>query len=88
MKADSKSVLRKLNIAKGQLDGITRMVEEDRYCMDISTQLLASIALLKSIHTEVIEAHIRSCIRDCLVSGDEEGIDEKMDEMSRMLKKL
>ena len=46
MKADKKTVLRQLKTAKGQLEGIIRMVEEDRYCMDITNQILASKAIL------------------------------------------
>ena len=46
MKADKSSVMRKLNIARGQMDGIIRMIEDDRYCVDISNQLLATEALL------------------------------------------
>ena len=46
MRADSKTVLRQLKTAKGQLEGIIKMVEEDRYCIDISNQVLATRALL------------------------------------------
>ena len=48
MKAKKGNVTHKLKIAKGQLDGILQMIEEDRYCVDISNQLLATQALLKS----------------------------------------
>ncbi len=46
MKADKSSVMRELKIARGQMDGIIRMIEDDRYCVDISNQLLATEALL------------------------------------------
>ncbi|MFR5150425.1 MAG: metal-sensing transcriptional repressor [Ruminococcus sp.] len=52
---------------EGQLDGILRMIEEDRYCVDISNQLLATQALLKRVNQEILRAHIRSCVRrDCI----------------------
>ena len=44
MKADKKSVAHKIKIARGQLDGVLKMIEEDQYCVDISTQLLAAQA--------------------------------------------
>ena len=66
MRADHESVLRKLKIARGQLDGIIRMVEEDRYCVEISNQLLAAQSLLKNLNQEVVRAHIEGCVRDAL----------------------
>ena len=52
MRADHDRVLRKLKIARGQLDGLIRMVEEDRYCVEISNQLLATQALLQTDHVD------------------------------------
>ena len=52
MKADKKEVSRLLKTARGQMDGILKMVEEDRYCVDISNQLLATIAILKKANKE------------------------------------
>ena len=49
MQADQKTVLRLLKTARGQLDGILKMVEEDRYCMDISQQVLAADAMLQKL---------------------------------------
>ena len=68
MKADKDSTLRKLKIARGQLDGIMRMIEEDRYCVDISTQLMSTLSLLKNVNREILQAHIRSCVREALES--------------------
>ena len=64
MKADSVSVTRKVKIARGQLDGILKMIDEDRYCIDIATQLMAATSVLKKATKEVLEAHIRSCVKD------------------------
>ena len=52
MMADHKSVTRMLKTARGQIDGILRMVDEDRYCVDISTQLMATQALLARINAD------------------------------------
>ena len=60
MKADKTHITRSIKIARGQLDGILRMIEEDRYCVDISNQLLATQALLKRVNQEILRAHIRA----------------------------
>ena len=66
MKADKAHITRSIKIARGQLDGILRMIEEDRYCVDISNQLLATQALLKRVNQEILRAHIRGCVREGL----------------------
>ena len=59
MRADRDSVRRKLKIARGQLDGILQMIDDDRYCVDISNQLLATQSLLKSANQQIMRAHRR-----------------------------
>ena len=85
MRADHNSVLRKLKIARGQLDGLIRMVEEDRYCVDISNQLLATQALLKSLNQEVVRAHIEGCVRDALQTDH---VDPKLEEALTLLSRM
>ena len=53
MKADNKSTIRKLKTVGGQIDGLIKMVEDDRYCIDISNQLMASISILKNINKTI-----------------------------------
>ena len=57
MKADKEKVSRSIKIARGQLDGVLKMIEEDRYCVDISNQLLATAAILKKANQEIMHAH-------------------------------
>ncbi len=85
MKADSSSVAHKLKVARGQLDGILRMIDEDRYCVDIANQLLATQSLLKSASQEILQAHIRSCVRDALET-DEPNL--KIEEALSLLEKM
>ncbi len=85
MKADKSSVTRKLKIVKGQIDGLLKMVEDDRYCIDISNQLLASQSLLRSINREIIEAHLRSCVREALDSDDK---NSKLEEIISLIDKM
>lgn len=59
MKAKKGDITHKLKIARGQIDGILQMIEEDRYCVDISNQLQSTQALLRSANQEILQAHIR-----------------------------
>ena len=85
MKADKTHITRSINIARGQLDGILRMIEEDRYCVDISNQLLATQALLKRVNQEILRAHIRGCVRDGLHTDEP---NPKLEEALQLLEKL
>lgn len=88
MKADKKSVTHKIKIARGQLDAVLKMIEEDQYCVDISTQLLAAQALLKSANQQVIEGHIRCCVNEAIESGSEAERTEKIDEALKLMEKM
>lgn len=55
MRADKKQITRLLNTAKGQIIGIIKMIDDDKYCIDISNQLLAVEAIIKKANQEVIE---------------------------------
>lgn len=85
MKADREESTKKIKIAKGQLEGILRMIDEDRYCIDISTQLMSTIALLKNVNKMILKAHVRSCVREAL-STDEDN--PKVEEALRVLEKM
>lgn len=85
MKADHAQVTRLLKTARGQLDGILKMVEEDRYCVDVSNQLMATQSILKKANRMVLRAHMDCCVREAAVSGDP---GEKLAELSALLDKL
>lgn len=85
MKADHKSVIRKIKIARGQLDGILAMIEEDRYCIDISNQIMSAEALLKSANQEILKAHIRHCVSDALQS---DAPHPELEEVFQVLEKM
>lgn len=70
MMADKKQITRLLKTARGQIDGILKMVEEDRYCIDISHQIMASEAILKRANKEVLKAHMTHCVHDAVNSED------------------
>lgn len=76
----------KLKTARGQIDGILKMIEEDRYCIDISTQILSVLGLLKKSNTDILGGHLRSCVKDAILEGDEAG-EEKISEIMNVLDK-
>ena len=88
MKADRTKTLRLLKTARGQLDGIIKMVEDDRYCIDISNQLMATQSLIGRINTDVLTAHIEGCVRQALASGTEREKSDKLAEIESRLAKL
>ena len=73
---DSKNIKKYLSIAKGQLDGIIKMIDEDRYCLDVSDQLMATRALLKKTNNLILKNHIDCCVKNAIINGDEEKVDE------------
>lgn len=81
---DKVLIMNLLKTARGQMDGIIRMLEEDRYCVDLSKQILAVSALLKKANLKIIEQHIKHCVKDAFEKG--EG-DEKTDEIIHLLDK-
>ncbi|WP_077532598.1 metal-sensing transcriptional repressor [Massiliimalia massiliensis] len=85
MKADPQVILRLLKTARGQIDGIIRMVEDDRYCIDISNQLLATESILRKTNREVIHAHMEHCVKEAMETGDSE---EKLKEVLSLIDKL
>lgn len=85
MQADAKKIMRLLKTARGQVDGIIKMVEEDRYCVDISQQLMASQSVLRRANQEVLSAHLKSCVKN---AKTEEEMDAKVDELVNMLDKI
>ncbi len=88
MMADKNTVNRLLKTAAGQLAGILKMVEEDRYCIDISNQLLATESILRKANSEVLKAHMSHCVKQSFESGSPEQAEEKLDEVLKLLDKL
>ncbi|NCC84184.1 MAG: metal-sensitive transcriptional regulator [Clostridia bacterium] len=88
MKAPLDPTLRRLRIARGQLEGIIKMVEDDRYCIDISTQLIAVTNALKNVNRDVLSAHLQHCVAESVESQDPADVEQKMDEIIKVIHKL
>lgn len=85
MQADKQKVTRLLKTARGQMDGILKMVEEERYCIDISQQLMATEAILNKVNKEILTAHLKNCVSH---AESQEEKEEKIDELVSMLGKI
>ena len=84
---DKPKLLGRLNRIEGQVRGLARMVEADRYCIDIVTQIAAVRAALRRVEEEVLRDHITHCVEHAIVSGNaaeqRRKIAELMDVLSR-----
>ena len=87
MHADKNKTIRKLKTVGGQIDGLIKMIEDDRYCIDISNQIMASISILKNINSDVLSSHLEHCVYKALDKNNEDGI-EKIEEIEKIIKKL
>jgi DNA-binding FrmR family transcriptional regulator len=80
--ADQKDALvKRLHRIEGQVRGIERMVVDDRYCIDILTQLAAVSTALDSLAVTVLDSHVQHCVADAVASGDERAARAKTDEL-------
>ena len=88
MKQTSKtSTLKRLGRIEGQVRGLARMVEDDRYCIDIVTQISAVRAALRRVEEEILREHVAHCVEHAIRSGDKadqrQKVAELMDVMGR-----
>ena len=82
MQADTKAAtLKRLARVEGQVRGLARMVEEDRYCIDIITQISAVRAALRRIEGEVLKDHVAHCVEHAISSGDRNEQRRKVSEL-------
>ena len=78
---DKKAVVKRLHRIEGQVRGIERMVEDDRYCIDILTQIAAVNTALESLAFKILDEHVRHCVAGALTSGDEADAHTKTEEL-------
>jgi DNA-binding FrmR family transcriptional regulator len=78
----SQKALTLLKTARGQADAAIRMIEENRYCIEISKQILAGAALLRKANLVVLRQHIHTCVKEAI--GTDKGA-EKVDEITMIL---
>ena len=77
----------RLNRIEGQIRGINGMIERDAYCDDIITQISATQAALNSVANILLEGHLKSCVRNKMLAGDEDILDELLVTVQKLTKK-
>ena len=86
MRKDSKaSVQKRLGRIEGQVRGLAKMVEEDRYCIDIVTQISAVRAALRRAEEEILEDHVGHCVEHAIASGNKREQRQKVNELISVL---
>lgn len=72
--------------AKSSLEKVLKMLEEDKYCIDVIQQNLAVIGLLRSINLSLLEGHLNCCVKNATAAKDEKKLDEMMKELMMVMK--
>jgi CsoR family transcriptional regulator, copper-sensing transcriptional repressor len=86
MQADAKtSVLKRLQRIEGQVRGLSRMVDEDRYCIDVITQVAAVRAALRGVEEEILRDHVGHCVEHAIASGNKTEQRKKVAELMDVL---
>ena len=81
-----KSMIRRLKLIEGQVRGIEKMVEEDRYCIDILIQVSAIQSALNAFNKELLAQHIHGCVVDDIRNGKDEVVDELVAAVQKLMK--
>ena len=82
------AIVRRLNRIEGQVKGLSRMLESDRYCIDILHQIQATKAALTKVETELLRAHARECVEEALEQGSLEEQREKIVELVDLFERV
>ena len=85
MNVEKVKALQALKTSKGQIEGIIKMMEDGRYCVDISNQIIAAQALLKKANLLILKQHMHHCVMEAVKQDNGE---EKIDEIIELLSKI
>ena len=82
---ENKEAIKLVKIANGQIKSVLTMIEENRYCIDISTQIQATISLLKKAQSLILSNHLKTCVIESIEEND---VEHKIDEIDLLLKSI
>jgi DNA-binding FrmR family transcriptional regulator len=85
---DHSAQIPRLNRIEGQIRGISKMIQEDRYCVDILTQIRSASNALAKVQENIFKGHLESCVRDSLTGDDAVDRESKVDEILEILSKF
>ncbi len=86
--ASKQELLNRLARVEGQVRGVARMVEQDRYCVDVLTQISAATKALQSVAVGLLDEHIRHCVADAARGDDPDNADRMVTEATRAIERL
>ena len=78
----------RLNRIEGQIRGISKMIQEERYCVDILTQIRSASSALAKVQENIFKGHLESCVRDSLIGDDTQDREKKVDEILEILSRF
>ena len=81
-----KDLINRLNRIEGQVRGVTNMVQNDAYCVDILVQVSAIRSALNSFNKVLLENHIKTCVKDDILSGSDDKVEELVDTIQKLMK--
>lgn len=85
--AEKEQILNRLNRIEGQVRGIRRMIEDERYCLDVLTQIAAVRAAINKVGVEILRTHTQDCVLDAVNKGQADvAIQEMMSVLERFIK--
>ena len=85
---DKDVLIKRLHRIEGQVRGVERMVDDDRYCIDILTQIAAVNTALESLAFQILDEHVKHCVAGALASGDEAQAAEKSGELLEAVRRF
>ncbi|MFT3983443.1 MAG: metal-sensing transcriptional repressor [Lachnospiraceae bacterium] len=83
---ENKDLITRLNRIEGQVRGVSKMVEEERYCVDILTQVMAVQAALNAFNKQLLNSHIHSCVVEDIKEDREGAVDELCETIQKLMK--
>ena len=83
---EKQTLLNRLRRIEGQVRGVAGMVERDAYCVDVLTQVQAVSSALTAFSKALLESHIKSCVKEDVIAGNDEVLDELVETVARFMK--
>ena len=84
---EKKKLANRLRRVVGQVEAVARMIDEDKYCVDVLMQLSAATGALGKVGQIVLEEHLRTCVTEAIENGDAQDRDEKLEELIKLFRK-
>lgn len=88
MQHNNQNLSRLLKTARGQIDGILKMLDDNRNCLEISTQISAAQSILKKVNIEILSSHLSHCVKESFEHDNEQDKQSKIDEFVTLLNKV